>query len=102
LLALALDPETGLATALSDLTLVAHQGGDFVRRVRRAVAEQAMQQKHIQKAHGLGGDADGLKRVQVHQPYFDVLHAALAQRMQRTLSGVDGALGAGACPCRPT
>ncbi len=63
-------------------------------RIRRAVAKQTVQQKHIQKTHGLGGDTDGLKRVQVHQPHFHVLHAPLAQRMQRPLAGVDRALGA--------
>ena len=93
LLALALDTKAGFASALGYLALVTHQRGDFVRRIRRAVAKQTVQQKHIQKTHGLGGDTDGLKRVQVHQPHFHVLHAPLTQRMQRPLAGVDRALG---------
>ena len=94
LLALAFDTKARLASALGNLALVAHQRGDLLRRIRRAVAKQTVQQKHIEKTHGLGGDTDGLKRVQVHQPYFHVLHAPLAQCMQRPLAGVDRALGA--------
>ena len=87
LLATALKLQAGLAAARSHPVLVARQRGDFLRRVGRAVGQQAVQQKHIEKTHGVGGDADRHKRIQVHQPHFDIFHTAFAQRMQGPLAG---------------
>ena len=53
-----------------------------------------MQQKHVEKTHGLAVDAHDLKRVQVHQSHFHVFHTALTQCMQRALASKGDALGA--------
>ena len=93
-LALALEPQAGLAPAFGRLVLVVLEFGNFRRGVGRAVGQQAVQQEHVEQAHGLRRDAHGLERVEVHQAHLDVLHAALAQRMQRTLATAHRALGA--------
>ena len=89
----ALQTQARLATTLGRQVLVVLECSDLVGRIRRAVAEQRMQQEQVQEAHGLGVDAHVEERVQVHQAHFHVLHAAFAQRMQRTLTGRDHALG---------
>jgi hypothetical protein len=53
-----------------------------------------VQQEDVEKAHGLGVDAHRLEGVEVHAAHLDVFDAALAQRVQRALAGVDHALGA--------
>src|SRR5918994_1685445 len=74
--------------------LVARDGKELLRRVGRAVLEQAVQQQDVEEAHGLRRDADRHERVEVHQPHLDVLDAALAQGVQRALAGLDAPLGA--------
>src|SRR5271154_5266072 len=66
--------------------LVADYVSEFLRRVRWAVAKQTVQQKHIEKADRGGCDRNGHEGVEVHEPYFDVLDAAITQRMQRALT----------------
>ena len=78
------------------LVLVASQGADFSHAVGLAVAAQAMQQEHIEKTDRLGRNADRFERVEVHAAHFDIFDPALAQRIQRTLSGPDHALWADA------
>ena len=53
-----------------------------------------MQEKDIEEAAGLRGDADRRERIEVHQAHLHVLDAALAQRAQRPLAGIDAALHA--------
>ena len=91
--AAALQLQAGLAAALGSQMLVVLEFGDFFGRVGRAVALQAVQQEHVQHAHGALRNAHGLERIEVHQPHFDIFHTALAQRMQRALAAVHGALG---------
>ena len=55
--------------------------------------EQAVQQEHVENAHGRRVDADREERVEVHQPHLDVLDPALAQCVQRPLARTDAALG---------
>ena len=88
----AFEPQSRLAAARGDALLVASERGDLLRRVRRAVAQQAMQQVHVEQVHRCGHDADGQERVEVHEPHLDVLDAALAQRVQRPLALADAAL----------
>ena len=52
-----------------------------------------MQQEQVEETHGFGVDAHVQEGVQVHQAHFHVLHATLAQCMQRALAGGDHALG---------
>ena len=86
--------EARLAAALGHQMLVALERFDFGGAVGRAVAEQAVQQEHIQKAHGLLVYAHGQEGIEVHQPHFHVFHAARAQSVQRALARLDHALGA--------
>jgi hypothetical protein len=85
--------QPGLAAAGGGQVLVVRQFADLLGRVGRAVAEQAVQQEHVEEAQRLGVDADGLERVEVHQAHLDVLHPALAQRVQRALAGKITRLG---------
>ena len=73
--------------------LVAPKRRDFFWRIGRAVAHQAMQQKHFDEPRGRRRDADRHKRIQIHQPHFNIFHTTLAQRMQRSLARIDHALG---------
>ncbi len=59
-----------------------------------AFLQCAKQQEGVQEAAGGHADADRLERVDVHAAYFDVLHAARAQRLDRALGGADHALRA--------
>ena len=93
-LAAAAQRQARLAAARGRQVLVVREVGDLLRRVVGTVAQQAVQQEHVEEAHRLGVDAHGLEGIEVHEPDLDVLHAALAQRMQRALAGVDHALGA--------
>src|ERR1041384_1247205 len=52
-----------------------------------------MEQEHVEEAAGRRGDADRRERIEVHQPHLDVLDAALAQGVERTLAGTDAPLG---------
>ena len=73
--------------------LVTRIGGDFLRRVVRAFAQQAMQEEHIEQPDRGCRDAHRLERVEVHQAHFHVLDAAFPQRMQRAFALPDHALG---------
>ena len=55
--------------------------------------EQAVQQEHVQQAHGARVDAEREERIDVDAAHLDVLDAALAQRVQRPLAGTDALLG---------
>ena len=59
--------------------------------------EQAMQQEDVEEAAGRRGDADRRERIEVHQAHLDVLDAALAQRVQRALAGLDARASGGSC-----
>ena len=61
--------------------LVVRQFGDFLWCVRRAVGQQAVQQEHVDKTHGLCGDTHRHKRVEVEQAHLDVFHTPFTQRM---------------------
>ena len=87
------ESQARLAAARCGALLVADDRRELLRRVGRAVAEQAVQQEHVEEAHRACGDADRLERIQVHQPDLDVLDATTAQGMQRTLARTDHALG---------
>ena len=52
----------GAAPSRGDALLVAHDGGELLGRVGRAVAQQAVQQEHVEKAHRVRGDADRARR----------------------------------------
>ena len=65
--------------------------GVVLRRVERARRQQGVQHEHVEEAHRLARDADRLERIEVHAAQLDVLHAALAQRMQRPLARTDDA-----------
>src|SRR5467141_4267655 len=88
--------QSWLPPAQRDALLVAPYCGDLLRRVGRAVCEQAVQQEQVEEAAGRRPDADRAERIEVHQAHFDVLDAAAAQGVQRALPGVDAALGADA------
>ena len=90
----AFQQQTGFAAARRGAVLVARQLGNLFPGVRRAVAQQAMQQKHVEKTQCRRADADALERVQIHAAHLDVFDAALAQRVQRALAAVDHALRA--------
>jgi hypothetical protein len=53
-----------------------------------------VQQEDVDEARRVGVDAHRLEGVEVHAAHLDVLDAALAQRVQRPLAGMDHALGA--------
>ena len=53
-----------------------------------------MQQEDVQEPNRFRRDADGAERVEVHGAHLDVLHAALAQCVQRPLARPDHALWA--------
>ena len=93
LLRLAHKAQSRLATARGDALGVADDGSDFLRRVGRAFAEQAVQQEHVEKTHRARGDADCAKGIEVHQAHLDVLDAAVAQGVQWPFSGADHAFG---------
>ena len=86
-------PQTRLASARGDGELVLGHGRELLRCIGRAVAEQAMQQEHVEEAHRVGGDPDRHERIEVHQPHLDILDAAVAQGMQRAFARPDHALG---------
>ena len=67
--------------------------GKLLWRVGRTVLQQAMQQEHVEDAHGLRVDAHRAEWIEVHQPHLDVLDTAFAQRVQRTLARADTTLG---------
>ncbi len=90
----ALQAQPGLAAALGREVLVALEGSDLGGGVGRAVRQQAVQQEHVQQPHGRRLDAHRREGIEVHEPHLHVLHAAVAQRVQRTLAGAHGALGA--------
>src|SRR5207302_8551528 len=96
LLGVAVELQARLAAAQRDALLVAPHRGNLLRRVGRAVGEQAVQQEHVEQAAGRRPDADRAERIEVHQAYFDVLDAAAAQGVQRALARVDAAFGADA------
>src|SRR5690242_3528715 len=73
--------------------LVACERSDFLRRVRRAVAEQAVQQEDVEKPDHGSSDAYGFERIEIHATHLDVLDAPLPQRVQRSLPRADDALG---------
>ena len=95
--AAALEHQAGLAAEGRGLVLVAAQRGNLLRRVGRAVGEQAMQQEDIEEADVLRRDADRHEGIEVEQPHFDVFDAALAQRMQRPLARDGSRAWAGWC-----
>src|SRR2546426_115707 len=94
LIRISLQLQSRLPPAQRDALLVAPYRGDLLRGVGRAVGEQAVQQEQVEEAAGRRPDADRAERVEVHQAHFDVLDAALAQRVERALPGIDAALGA--------
>src|SRR5207249_11301105 len=86
------ETKSRLASARRDTLLVPRDSAQLLRCVRRTFPKQAVQQKDVEKAYGLLGDADGTEWVEIHEPDLDVLDAALSQGMQRTLSGTDDPL----------
>jgi hypothetical protein len=93
-LAVARKHEARLASARRDAVLVARDRGDLGRRVGRALGEQAIKQEDVEEAAGRRGDADRRERVEVHEAHLDILDAALAQGVERTLAGADAPLRA--------
>ena len=67
-----------LATARGDPLLVASDGCDLPRRIRRALALQTMEKEYIEEPHRFRVDADRAERIEVHGADLDVLHATLA------------------------
>ncbi len=94
LVAASFELQARLAAAQRDRLLVAAERRDLLWRVVGALVEQAVQEEDVEKAHGARADADGDKRIEVHEPDLDILDAALAQRVQRPLAAPDAALGA--------
>ena len=58
-----------------------------------ALLQRAEQQEGVQETAGVERDADRLERIDVETAHLDVLHAAVAQGLHRTLAGADHALG---------
>ena len=52
----------------------------------RAVAEQAVHQKHIEELNLLSGNAQGAVWVYIYTAYFDIFHAAALERAQRNFT----------------
>src|SRR2546427_11131963 len=80
-----------LPPAQRDALLVAPYRGDLLRRVGRAVGEQAVQQEQVEEAAGRRPDADRAERIEVHQAHFDVPDAAPAPGGQGAPPGADTA-----------
>src|SRR5439155_5108444 len=91
-LAVAVQPQAGLAAAGRGAQLVAPDGLDLLPRVGRAFGQEAMQEKDVQEPHRVRGDADGREGIEVHRAHLYVLDPALAQRVQRPLARADDAL----------
>ena len=89
-----LELQSRFAPARGNLHLVACDGPDLGGCIGRAFHEQAVQEKDVEKARGLRGDADRGERVEVHGAHLDILRAAFAQRAQRPLAGQDHPFGA--------
>ena len=93
-LAGALEAQARTPAFLDGAGEVAGVDGAVLHRDRRAGVERAEQQKGVQKAAGLDADADRLEWIDVEAAHLDVLHPALAQRLDWPLACADHALGA--------
>src|SRR5215469_6247554 len=88
------EPQSRLATAGCDSKLVLADGAQLLGCVRRAVAKQTVQQEDVEKAQRRRGDANRHERIEIHQTHLDVLDAAVAQCVERSLAWPDYALRA--------
>ena len=82
----AVQSRSRVAPRLGDQPLIAGGRPDLAGRIARTVAQQAVQQEDVEQANRVGVDPEGHEGIDVQAPDFDVLDAALAQRMQRALS----------------